>query len=138
ADACKQPEKRSRTRLDPASQRLDNPPTAAPQVPTPPSWTAIANRSSPNAKMVGCYAALVGPGMRCGSGMGCGGAEEEAVDKLLRPLKNSNRLRHLSIIASNRSSTPKSRNNPVTIAVSPISASSYTSPSALRAWRSAV
>src|SRR5262249_31632881 len=43
---------------------------------------------------------------RCGSGMGCGGAEEEAVDKLLSPLKNSNRVRHLSIIASNRSSTP--------------------------------
>jgi hypothetical protein len=42
--------------------------------------------------------------------MGCGGAEEEAVSKLLRPLKNNNRLRHLSIIASNRSSTPRSRN----------------------------
>src|SRR2546421_599588 len=39
--------------------------------------------------------------------MGCGGAEEEAVGKLLRPLKNNNRLRHLSIIASNRSSTPR-------------------------------
>jgi hypothetical protein len=52
-----------------------------------------------------CYAALVGPGMRCGSAMGRGGAEEEAVGKLLRPLKNNNRLRHLSIIASNRSST---------------------------------
>jgi hypothetical protein len=44
--------------------------------------------AQPNIKMVvGCYAALVGPGMRCGSGMDCGGAEEEAVDKLLSPLR---------------------------------------------------
>src|SRR5262249_11128112 len=98
-----------------------------------PSWTAIANRSSPNAKMAGCYAALVGPGMRCGFGMGCGGAEEEAVDKLLSPLKNSNRLRHLSIIASNRSSTSRSCNKRSTVAVFPISTNSYMSPSSFRA-----
>ena len=34
----------------------------------------------------GCYAALVGRGMRRGSAMGCVGAEEEAVGKLLRPV----------------------------------------------------
>jgi len=54
--------------------------------------------------------------------MGCGGAEEEAVGKLLRPLKNNNRLRHL-----NRSRRPivlrppKSCNKRSTVAVSPSS-----------------
>jgi hypothetical protein len=53
--------------------------------------------------------------MRRRSAMGCGGAEEEAIGKLLRPLKNNKRLRHLSIIASNRSSTPRSRNKRSTV-----------------------
>src|SRR5262245_27628481 len=90
--------------------------------------------AQPDIKMVvGCYAALVGPGMRCGFGIGCGGAEETAVGKLLRPLKYNNRFRHLSIIASNRSSTSRSSNKQTTVAVLPISTNSYISPSSFRA-----
>ena len=71
------------------------------------------------AQQSGCYAALVGRGMGRGSAMGCGGAEEEAVGKLLRPLTNNNRLRHLSIKASNRSSISKSLDRHSTVAASP-------------------
>jgi hypothetical protein len=63
--------------------------------------------------------------MRCGSAMGWSGAEEEALGKLLSPRKNNNRLRHRSIIASNRSSTPNSCNKRSNIAGSPISVNSY-------------
>src|SRR5262249_25947005 len=45
--------------------------------------------------------------------------------KLFRPLKNNKRLRHLSIIVSNRSSTARSCNKRSTVAVSPTSTSSY-------------
>ena len=83
------------------------------------------------------YATLFGPGMRCDAGTGCSGAEQDSGDKLLTPLKNNNRLRHLSIIASNRSSTPRSCNKRSTAAVSPISTNSYLSPSSFRAWFSA-
>jgi hypothetical protein len=66
--------------------------------------------------------------------MGCGGAEEEAVGKLLRPLKNNTRLRHLSIIAPNRSSMSKFLDKPPTVAVSPIATNRKSSPSSFRAW----
>src|SRR5437016_5980912 len=60
------------------------------------------------------YAALLGPGRAGGCWAGCGGAE--AAGKLLRPRTNNKRLRHLSIIASNRSRTPRSRIKRSTVA----------------------
>src|SRR5215469_7665607 len=65
-----------------------------------------------------------GPGMRGGPGTGCGDAEDAADDKLLTPLRNSNRFRHLSIVASSFSSTCRSSNRRSTVAVSPISTNS--------------
>src|SRR6516225_1105454 len=54
------------------------------------------------------HSTFFGPGMRGGPGTGCGDAEDAADDKLLTPLRNSNRFRHLSIVASSFSSTCRS------------------------------
>src|SRR5436305_111118 len=63
--------------------------------------------------------------------------EVEAVEIDLRPRKNSNRLRHRSIIASDCPSSTKSFVNCSTVAVSPISVKSYADPSSARASSSA-
>jgi len=70
------------------------------------------------------HATSFGAGMRRRPGTGCGNAEDAADDKLLTPLRNSNRFKHLSIVASSRSSTCRSSNRRSTVAVSPISTDS--------------
>jgi hypothetical protein len=51
-------------------------------------------------------------------------AARKMIDKLLTPLRNRNRFRHLSIVASNRSSTRKFCNRRSRLAVAPISTNS--------------
>jgi hypothetical protein len=65
------------------------------------------------------------------------GGEAGAVETDLRPRKNSNRLRHPSILASNAPWTSKSSINCSTVAFLSISTKSYAGPSSARACFSA-
>src|SRR5271155_2176276 len=63
-----------------------------------------------------------------------GGAGDDEAEIDLIPFANNNRLMHLSIVASNRSSTARSCIRPAIVTVPAIFASSYlSSPSSLRA-----
>src|SRR5437773_9487022 len=74
------------------------------------AWNILTSAECFNATHAGTSLPSRGFGTRCGR------AEDGAAEIDLSPLKNNNRLRHLSIIPSKRSWNPKSSVSPPNVA----------------------